>query len=97
MKLRFTRRAAENIADIADYLHERNPAAARRVRTSLYASFQSLLLYPLAGRRQHQPGVRKLASPRYAYLIYYAFDEAQGEIIILSVKHAAQQRGDDDA
>ena len=32
MKLRFTLRAAENLADIADYIHARNPSAARRVR-----------------------------------------------------------------
>jgi plasmid stabilization system protein ParE len=32
MKLRFTLRAVENLADIADYIHARNPSAARRVR-----------------------------------------------------------------
>ncbi len=31
MKLRFTPRATENIAEIADYIRARNPAAARRV------------------------------------------------------------------
>jgi plasmid stabilization system protein ParE len=97
VKLRFTRRAARNIADIADYIHERSPAAAKRVRASIYASLQSLLIYPLIGRRQERRGVRKLVSPRYAYLVYYAIDETEGEIVILSVKHAAQERDGDDA
>jgi plasmid stabilization system protein ParE len=29
MKLRFTPRATQDLAAIADYIHERNPAAAR--------------------------------------------------------------------
>jgi plasmid stabilization system protein ParE len=31
MKLRFTPRAVENIAAIADYIREHNPAASQRV------------------------------------------------------------------
>jgi plasmid stabilization system protein ParE len=34
MKLRLTRRASRNLAEIADYLRERNPEAAVRVRTA---------------------------------------------------------------
>ena len=52
MKLRFTSRAIHNIADVADYLRARNPAAAVRVRSAIYDSLQSLLLFPRAGRRQ---------------------------------------------
>jgi len=32
MKLRFTRRAIENIGAIAEYIESRNPPAAQRVR-----------------------------------------------------------------
>jgi plasmid stabilization system protein ParE len=49
-------------------------------------------MYPLIGKRQKEHGVRKFITPRYAYLIYYAINEAEEEIIILSVKHFAQQR-----
>jgi plasmid stabilization system protein ParE len=31
MKLRFTRRAAQDLADIADYIRRQNPEAALRV------------------------------------------------------------------
>jgi plasmid stabilization system protein ParE len=41
MKLRFTRRAVADLVEIADYLHARNPAAARRVRATIYDSLQS--------------------------------------------------------
>jgi toxin ParE1/3/4 len=97
VKLRFTPRATANIAKIADYIRKRNPSAARRVRSSIYDSLQNLLLFPLIGRQQKEPGVRKHVTPRYAYLVYYTIDEVEEEIIILSVKHSAQEREHDDA
>ena len=42
MKLRFTTRATENLAEIADYIRVRNPTAALRVRAAIYASLQTL-------------------------------------------------------
>ncbi len=91
MKLRFTPRAIENIADAADYLRARNPAAAGHVRAAIYDSLQSLLLFPRAGRLQSIAGVRKLVTRRYSYLIYYTV-EAVGEIVILSVRHPSRDR-----
>ncbi len=70
MKLRFARRAIKDIANIANAIHEESPASALRVRSSIYNSLQNLLVFPLAGRRQKEPGVRKFVSPRYAYLVY---------------------------
>lgn len=97
MKLRFTARAIENINDISDYLFERNPSAARRVRTDIYTGLQNLLLFPSAGRQQDIEGVRKLVTRKYAYLIYYTADHALDELVILNVKHPAQDRDFDDA
>ena len=97
MKLRFARRAAENIASIADYIRERNPAASERVRTSIYESLQDLILFPHVGRLQETEGVRKLVTRKYAYLIYYTVDAVADEIIVLSVKHPAQRREHEDA
>ena len=92
MKLRFTPRAISNIADIADYLHARNPAAADRVRSAIYDGIQSLILFPHVGRRQHVPGVRRIVTKTYPYLIYYTVDETAGEIVILNVKHSSRER-----
>jgi toxin ParE1/3/4 len=97
MKLRFTPRAAENITSIADYIRERNPAASQRVRAVIYESLQDLLLFPQVGRVQKTEGVRKFITRKYAYLVYYALDEANDEIIILNVKHPAQRREHEDA
>jgi plasmid stabilization system protein ParE len=97
MKLRFTPRAVENIAAIADYIREHNPAASQRVRAVIYQSLQDLILFPYVGRVQQTEGVRKFVTRKYAYLIYYVVDEVAEEIVILNVKHPAQFREHEDA
>ncbi len=97
MKLRFTRRAAEDLTEIADYLHERSPAAARRVRAAIYAGLETLLLFPYVGRPQSVVAVRKLVTPKYAYLVYYTVDESADEIVVLAVKPPARERDYEDA
>ena len=71
MKLRFTRRAAQDLADIADYIRKQNPQAALRVRAAILESLQNLVLFPQVGRQQKVEGVRKLVTRRYPYLVYY--------------------------
>jgi toxin ParE1/3/4 len=56
MKLRFTPRALENIAAIADYIRAHSPAAAQRLRAAIYESLQDLLLFPHVGRFSRQRG-----------------------------------------
>jgi toxin ParE1/3/4 len=97
MKLRFTPRAVENIAAIAEYIRERNPAASQRVRAAIYESLQDLILFPHVGRVQQTEGVRKFLTRKYAYLVYYTVDDTAEEIIILDVKHPAQRREHEDA
>jgi toxin ParE1/3/4 len=97
MKLRFTPRAAEDIAAIADYIRARNPGAARRVRSAIFHSLQNLVLFPQVGRAQAVEGVRKLVTRKYPYLVYYTIDEAADEIIILTIQHAAREREYEDA
>ena len=43
MKLRFTRRAAEDLADIADYIRKQNPQAALRVRAAILSTLPRCL------------------------------------------------------
>jgi len=97
MKLRFTRRAVENLAEIATYLRERNPVAAKRVRAAVLESLRILTLYPNAGRSQTTEGVRKLVTRKYSYLVYYTVDELAEEVIILGIKHPAREREHDDS
>jgi toxin ParE1/3/4 len=97
MKLRFTPRATQDLLDIADYIRERNPNAALRVRAAILDSLQDIVLFPEAGRRQTIEGVRKLVTRKYSYLIYYGFDRGADEIVILTIRHSAREREYEDA
>ena len=92
MKLRFTRRAVVNLNVISAYLRERSPSGTRNVRAAIYEALENLLLFPLVGRRQEVEGVRKIVTSRYGYLIYYRVDEEQDELVILSIRHPAEER-----
>jgi plasmid stabilization system protein ParE len=97
VKLRFTGRALENLLQIADYLQDRNPAAALRVRKAIYESLGTLVAFPYAGRLQTTEGIRKLVTRKYSYLVFYTVDEATAEIVILNVKHPARKPEHGDA
>ena len=97
MKLRFTRQATQDLNSIADYVRERNPKAALRVRGAIVESLQTLVLFPYIGRRQKTEGVRKLVTRRYPYLVYYTIDEASEEIVIIAIQHPAREREGSDA
>jgi len=92
MRLRFTRRAIQDLGAIGDYLRPRSPAGAARVSTAILDSMQILTQFPNAGRLQDIEGVRKLVTRRYPYLIYYEVDNAAGEIVVITIQHAAQER-----
>ena len=96
MKLLFTPRATENLAEIADYFVNRNPAAGLSVRSDIYIGLQNLMLFPEAGRLQKLANIRKFVTRRYAYLIYYIVDEMAQEVVILNVKHPARARDHED-
>lgn len=96
MKLRFTPRAVQDVAELADFVRLRNPDAAERVRAAIYESLRNLLLFPYVGREQETAGVRKLVTRKFSYLIYYTVDAAAEEIVVLNVKHPAQERDHSD-
>ena len=92
MRIRFTRKAIEDLAEIADYLNERNRRAALHVRASILESLDILKAFPKAGRPQSTESVRKLVTRRYAYLIYYVVNDVAAEIVVLSIRHPARKR-----
>jgi len=96
MKLRFTRQALDNLTEIAIYLNDRNPIAAVRVREAIEASISYLTDFPYAGRRQATEGVRKFVTRTYFYIVYYSVSENTDELVVLSVKHPAQEREHED-
>ncbi|GJE61161.1 type II toxin-antitoxin system RelE/ParE family toxin [Methylobacterium trifolii] len=90
MKLRLTPRAENDLFEIAAYLVARNPQAARRVEDALQDGFALIATYPHVGHVLRE-GVRRLALPRYPYLIFYGVREADDAVDVFAVRHAARR------
>lgn len=97
MKLRFTHQAKQDLDNIADFIRERDPEAALRVRAAIMRALRTLAFFPHIGRLQTVSSVRKLVTRRYKYLIYYVVEEAVEEIVVLTIKHPARDREHSDA
>jgi plasmid stabilization system protein ParE len=77
---------------IFSYIRQNNQSAAIAVVARIEALTALLEQFPLVGHLTDEAGVRVLAVVRYPFLIFYAIDDAAGEIVILYVLHTAQQR-----
>ena len=62
MRVRLTPQAIADLTSIADYIRERNSAAAIKVRNAIFESLERLAIFPHLGRRQQEPGVRRLVT-----------------------------------
>lgn len=96
MKLRFTQRAIRDLADISAYLNSRNPTVAKRVRADILDTAKTLILFPEIGRAQNVPGIRKLVTRKYSYLVFYIAEPEAKEVIIVTIQHPARAREHDD-
>ena len=92
MKLRFTRRAVQDLADIASYLRSRSPRGAANVRAAIFDSLQILSEFPFAGHVQSVENVRKIVTRKYAYLIYYEISLAGDAIVVITIQHSSRRR-----
>jgi toxin ParE1/3/4 len=91
MKVRWSETALGEIDDIFSYIFANSRSAAAVVErieglTTLLAEF------PLVGHLTDEAGVRVLSVVRYPFLIFYTIDDAAAEIVVLHVRHSAQER-----
>jgi plasmid stabilization system protein ParE len=89
VKVRYTRRALRQIADILDYIEVRSPQGAERVKRRLQAVIGLLADYPGAGTATSKGDIRRIVANPYPYVIFYRSDAAG--IVIHSVRHAARR------
>jgi plasmid stabilization system protein ParE len=67
------------------------------VRSSILKSLDNLTVFPRMGRKQTTPGVRKLVTRRYSYLVYYRVDMEAREVVVLRIRYRARKRKYKDA
>ena len=88
MRLRYTRVALRELAEIFSYLSDRNPRAADAVIDRVEEVVAHLLDFPEMGHRTDEPGVRIASLGRYPYLIFYIVEGE--EVAVVHVRHAAR-------
>jgi toxin ParE1/3/4 len=95
MRLRYTAEARAHIDAIDDYIHERNPAAARRVAMRIKAAADRLAEFPYIGHAGVVTGTREWLVKGWPYIIVYDVRPADNEVVIMAVFHGAQNRSEE--
>jgi toxin ParE1/3/4 len=90
MKVRFTRRAQRDLAQIYDYISQDNPTIASRFVVRLIERARQIGDHPMAGRATDDPDVRVVVAPRLRYLIFYTI--AEDELQNTHIRHTSRRR-----
>jgi toxin ParE1/3/4 len=88
VRLRYSRKALQQLDDIFAFIEARDVAAARRVKSLIKRAIERLTQFPYSARAAEHPGVRVLVVR--AYLVFYAVDETSQEIHVLRIRHGAR-------
>ncbi len=91
MKIRWLRKALENIEHEATYISQENPAAANEVVQRIYDSVDLLADNPSLGHPGRIPGTRELIVPDTHYIIPYRVRLRLKQIEILRVFHISRK------
>jgi plasmid stabilization system protein ParE len=92
MRVRWSQTALTELDNIFSYIYERNRAAAGAVVARIEELTTLLDEFPQAGHLTDEAGVRMIAVVRYPFLIFYTIDPLADEVVILHVRHTAQER-----
>jgi plasmid stabilization system protein ParE len=88
VKVRYTRPALADLSSILDDIAAHSPQGARRVQARIKTIIGLLSMHPHIGIRTDDPGIRRLTTSPYPYLVFY--EATDTEIIIHAVRHAAR-------
>ena len=88
MRVRWTARAADDLAHIVDYIRKDNPAVALRVARTIYQDIAELRAYPRMGRIGLAENTRELIFSPWPYIAVY---EVIGDHVqVMRIRHTAQ-------
>jgi len=89
MRVRWLRKALQNLADEAEYIASDNPAAAARIVARIAEAVERLSSFPAMGRPGRVVGTRELVVTGTPYIIPYRV--RGGDVEILRVFHAVRK------
>ncbi len=90
LRIRWSRRATNDIDAITDYIAKDSKGAAKRIGSYIRAAARPLATSPRLGRAVDTETTRELILSRYPYVLVYQL--VDDEIRILAVFHQAQNR-----
>ncbi len=85
MRIVYTVRSRQDLADTVDGLAARNVHAALVVAATIRKRIAWLARHPTSGRAQDVAGVRRAVTEPFGYSIYYSVDEAAQLVTILTI------------
>jgi plasmid stabilization system protein ParE len=91
MKLQFTAKALEDLERLHEFVAQKNPAAAERIRNQLLETFQTLIKQPTGGKPVKSLPVRQWVAGDY--VIRYLIENEQN-LIIVRIWHGREDRPD---
>jgi plasmid stabilization system protein ParE len=89
VKVRYTRRALQQLTEILDYIDDRSPQGAEKVKRRLQATIGRLAEHPNSGRATNNGDLRRVVANPYPYVIFYR--PSATEIVIYGIRHAARR------
>jgi plasmid stabilization system protein ParE len=89
LRLRLSKRAAQQIEDALDYVATRSPKGAVAIRDRLRELTGLLEGHPYAGQQTDRPGVRRLPTNPYPYCIDYRV--LRDEVVVMRFRHAKRR------
>ena len=90
MKVRYTRQARDDLADILAYLDERSPTGALATKRAIKAAVELVGRCPDIGQPAGEGTTRVVPIGRTAYLLQRAI--RRDSVAIVHVRHAARKR-----
>jgi toxin ParE1/3/4 len=89
VKVRYTRRALRQLAEILDYIDARSPQGADNVKRRLHAVINLLADHPNSGRLTNRNDIRRAVVRPYPYVIFYRPDSTG--IVVHGIRHAERR------
>jgi toxin ParE1/3/4 len=91
MNVRFTKTAADELEQAIEYLIQHAPSVAGDFADTIDAAVAELLENPHSAQLTELAGIRRKYVRRFRYALFYTIDEANRELIILSLRHGARR------
>ena len=89
MKVRYSARAAADLATIHQYLSERSPTGAAKVMAAILAAVEFVRRHPHGVEKTNIPGVHGKVVKKYRFKVFYRVGDDLIEIV--HVRHTSRR------